>query len=52
MKCYKVTVVGYIYADSEEEVETTLQNTGIIGNEYYSYHEIEEDENNEEDEED
>lgn len=49
MKCYRVNIVGYVYAESEEEAETVLQNMGLIGNECYSYHEIEEDEDRIED---
>lgn len=44
MKCYRVNVTYYVYADDEEGVETTLQDAGLTNSEYYSFHDIEEDE--------
>lgn len=42
MKCYKIKVVCYVYADSVEDAEETLMDSGITGNEYYSCHYINE----------
>ena len=44
MKCYRVNVTYYVYADDEEGVETTLKDSGLTSSEYYSFHEVEEDE--------
>lgn len=44
MKCYRVNVTYYVYAEDEEEVESTLKDSGLTSSEYYSFHEVEEDE--------
>ena len=42
MKCYKVEVRYYVYAESIDDAEETLMSAGITGNEYYSCHDIKE----------
>ena len=40
MKCYKVEVTYYVYAEDDDNAEMVVQDIGITDSEYYSCHYI------------